>query len=145
MRGGRGAKTAEGQQRKAVVNYASGHRHYGADLVLITQAIGNLDLQIRNLGEFHAEVRDFRKFPVLGSLCVIIPGGHLFLRKTVWNDRAKTRAGISMYGLSKRLADLYNTHSLNETDWPEDAIILPRLPIEAESLHEQLTLTPESG
>lgn len=147
VRSGRGSKTVEGQERKAVVNYASGHRHYGADLVLITQAIGNLDVQVRNLVEFHAEVRDFRKFPAIGMLCLLIPGGHLFLRKTTWNDRNKTRAGISVYGLSKRLADLYNTHSLNETDWPEDAIILPRPPVEpeTESLHEQLTLTSEPG
>ena len=125
VRGGRGARTTEGQERKAVVNYASGHRHYGADLVLITQAIGNLDLQIRNLFEFHAEVRDFRKMPILGLLCRLIPGGHFFYRKTVWNDRAKTRVGISTYGLSKRLANLYSTHSLNNTDWPPNAIVLP--------------------
>ncbi len=147
VRGGRGTKTPEAQQRKAVVAYASGHRHYGADLVLITQAIGNLDLQIRNLFEFHSEVRDFRKLPAIGWLVRFFPGGHIFFRKTTWNDRAKTRAGLTVYGLSKRLAKLYDTHSLNQVDMPPDVIMLPRPRVKpvSESLHEQLTLTPESG
>lgn len=126
VRASRGSQTDEAQERKAVVAYASGHRHYGADLVLITQAIGNLDLQIRNLFEFHAEVRDMRKLPALGWLIrLIMPGGHLFIRKTTWSDKAKTRAGLTTYGLSKRLACLYDTHALEHVDWPDDAIILP--------------------
>lgn len=124
VRAGRGA---EKDERKVIVEYASGHRHYGGDMILITQAIGNLDLQIKNLFEYHAEVRNLRKLPMLGLLVrLLIPGGQLFIRKTVWNDKARTRAGIAMYGLSKRLADLYDTHSLEDTDWPEDAIVLPK-------------------
>jgi Zonular occludens toxin (Zot) len=123
VRAGRGS---EKQDRKIVVEYASGHRHYGGDMILITQAIGNLDLQIKNLFEYHAEVRNLRKLPILGILVRLIPGGNLFIRKTVWNDKARTRAGFAIYGLSKRLANLYDTHSLEHTDWPDDAIVLPK-------------------
>lgn len=122
----RGGKGDEAQQRKEIVEYASGHRHYGADVILITQAIGNIDLHIRNLYEFHAETINLRKHPFIGLFIRLIPGGQLFIRRTFWSDRNKTRAGLSIYGLSKRLANLYDTHSLEESDWPEDVIILPR-------------------
>src|SRR5271170_6875959 len=136
VRGGRGV---EAQERKVVVTYASGHRHYGVDMVLITQAIGNLDLHIRNLVEFHAEVRDMSKLPAIGWLIkLIMPGGHLFIRKTTWSDKAKTKAGLSTYGLSKRLASLYDTHALERVDWPEDAIILPH-----GSIPERVPLKPD--
>lgn len=127
VRAGRGV---EKDERKVIVEYASGHRHYGGDMILITQAIGNLDLQVKNLFEYHAEVRNLRKLPILGLLVrLLMPGGQLFIRKTVWNDKARTRAGIAVYGLSKRLANLYDTHSLEETDWPDDAIVLPKRPL----------------
>lgn len=130
-RGTRGVAGEEAKKRKAIVNYASGHRHYGADLILITQAMGNLDLHIRNLQEYHSEVRNFRKLPLFGWLIrLLMPGGQLFLRVTYWNDRAKTKAGVTTYGLNKRLAGLYNTHSLAETDWPDDVIQLPSAPHE---------------
>jgi hypothetical protein len=118
----------EAKKRKEVVAYISAHRHYGADVVLITQAMGNLDLQIRNLMEFHSEVRNFRRLPVIGALARLMPGGQLFLRVTVWNDKARTKAGLAMYGLNKGLANLYDTHALEAGDWPEDAIVLPSRP-----------------
>jgi hypothetical protein len=123
----RGKGKDDKDSRLAVVNYVSGHRHYGADVILITQAIQNIDVQIRNLFEYHSEVRNFRRLPLLGWLVRLLPGGNLFLLKTVWNDKAKTRAGIRMYGLSKRLASLYHTHSLEGVDWPEDPIVLPKI------------------
>lgn len=126
VRGSSRGKSTEAQKRKTIVNYASAHRHYGADLIIISQAIANVDVQVRNLHEFHSEVRNFRKLPVLGLFARLIPGGQLFLRVTVWSDRQKTKAGIEMYGLSKRLACLYDTHGLVESDWPDDAIVLPK-------------------
>lgn len=156
VRGASRGKSDEAQKRKTVVAYASGHRHYGVDLVLITQALGNLDLQIRNLLEFHAEVRNFRKLPPLGTLARLLPGGQLFLRVTRWNDKAKTKAGISVYWLNKRLAELYDTHSLEEADWPENAILMPCHPdlrkpvaqlVEETSTngHEELTTAELNG
>jgi len=130
VRGSTRGKSAEAQKRKAIVNYTSGHRHYGADIVIITQAISNVDVQVRNLHEFHAEVRNFRRVPLLGILARLMPGGQLFLRTTVWNDKNKTKSGVTAYGLSKRLACLYDTHGLAESDLPDNAIMLPRYPSE---------------
>jgi Zonular occludens toxin (Zot) len=107
--------------RLKVVAYISGHRHYGADVWLITQAIANLDSQVRGLFEFHTEVRNMRRLPLFGLLFRF----NLFLATTTWNDRSKTKAGVTMYGLSKSLARLYDTHALQEDDWPADAIVLP--------------------
>jgi len=128
VRGSTRGKSDEAKRRKMIVAYASGHRHYGVDLTLITQALANLDLQIRNLLEFHSEVRNLRRLPIFGIIARLFPGRQLFLRTTVWNDKSRTKAGVAIYGLNKRLADLYDTHALVEIDWPEDAIVLPSPP-----------------
>jgi hypothetical protein len=109
-------------ERLEVVKYVSAHRHYGVDVTLITQSDTNLDSQVRNLYEFHTEVRNFRRLPLFGAIFRF----NLFLAVTVWNDKNRTKAGVSMYMLNKSLARLYHTHALAEDDWPVDAIVLPR-------------------
>lgn len=107
--------------RLVVINHLSGHRHYGFDCTIATQSDKSLDLQARELYEFHSEVRNMRKLPWIGFFIRF----NFFLRVTRWNDRSKSRAGIKSYWLSKSLANLYDTHILQKTDWPKDAIILP--------------------
>jgi hypothetical protein len=135
VRGSTRGKSEEAAKRKKVVKYASIHRHFGANITLITQALTNIDLQIRNLGEFHSEVRNFRRLPIIGWLARLLPGGQLFLRVTVWNDKARTKAGVTVYGLNKRLASLYDTHALSPSDEPDNVIMLPSKP------HERLPIT----
>jgi len=131
VRGSTRGKSDEAKKRKMIVNFVSGHRHYGADLLLITQALGNIDLQVRNLMEFHSEVRNFRRLPGIGWIAkLLFPGGNLFLRITWWNDKNKTKAGINLYWLNKGLADLYDTHSLEHVDAPENVLTLPSHPDE---------------
>lgn len=116
----------DGGQKK-LVDYVSGHRHYGVHLTLATQHIDNLDTQVKRLFEYHEEVRNFRRLPFFGSIFRL----NLFVLTKYWNDKRKTKASTpDVYLLSKSLARLYSTHALNEHDWPEDAIILPR-PLEA--------------
>lgn len=112
--------------RLKILNHLSGHRHYGFNVILATQSDKSIDSQARDLYEFHSEVRNMRKLPWIGVFLRF----NIFLRVTRWNDRARSKAGISTYFLSKSLANLYHTHALQETDWPEDAIILPRDPTE---------------
>jgi hypothetical protein len=128
VRGSTRAASPEGIRRKLIIAWISAHRHYGCDVVLITQDLGNLDRQARTLLEFHSEVRNFRRLPLLGKLAKLFPGGNLFLRTTVWNDRARTKAGVAVYGLSKRLACLYDTHAYAALDMPVDPIMLPSPP-----------------
>ena len=109
------------QRRKVIVNHLSGHRHYGWKVILGTQSDKSLDTQARDLYEFHSEVRNMRRLPWLG----VFMRFNLFLRVTRWNDRARSKAGVECYWLSKSLARLYSTHSLESKDWPDDAIILP--------------------
>jgi len=108
-------------ERMKVINHLSGHRHYGFDCILATQSEKSIDLQVRELYEFHSEVRNMRKLPWIGFFIRF----NLFLRVTRWNDKAKSKAGVSTYWLSKSLANLYDTHILQKTDWPADAIALP--------------------
>lgn len=116
----------DGGQKK-LVDYVSGHRHYGFHLTLATQHIDNLDTQVKRLFEYHEEVRNFRRLPFFGSIFRM----NVFMLTSYWNDKRKTKARPpEVYLLSKSLARLYRTHALNEVDWPEDAIILPR-PLEA--------------
>lgn len=109
--------------RLKVINHLSGHRHYGFNVILATQSDKSLDSQARELYEFHSEVRNMRRLPWLGTIMRF----NLFIRVTKWNDRAKSKAGIECYWLSKSLARLYNTHALQDKDWPDDAILLPRV------------------
>lgn len=111
-------------ERMKVLNHLSGHRHYGFDCILATQSEKAIDLQARELYEFHSEVRNMRKLPWVGFFIRF----NLFVRVTRWNDRSKSRAGISTYWLSKSLARLYDTHVLQKTDYPPDAITLPLPP-----------------
>lgn len=108
--------------RMGVVNHLSGHRHYGFDVILATQSAKAIDPQARDLYEFHSEVRNMRKLPWIG----VIIRFNLFVKVTKWNDHSKSKAGIDAYFLSKSLARLYQTHALQASDWPADAIVLPR-------------------
>ncbi len=107
-----------------LVDHASGHRHFGLDMLIATQHMDNLDGQIKRLHEYHSEVRNMKKFPLFGLIFRV----NLFVRRTYWNDRRKSRASSpNVYLLDRKLARLYSTHALNELDWPDDAIVLPRL------------------
>jgi zona occludens toxin len=108
-------------KRLRVINHLSGHRHYGFNVILATQSDRMLDNQSRELYEFRSEVRNMRRLPWFGAIFRF----NLFLRVTKWNDKAQSKAGVNCYWLSKSLANLYSTHALQATDWPEDAIILP--------------------
>lgn len=110
------------QKRLRVINHLSGHRHYGWKVLLATQSEGSIDNQARGLYEFHSETRNLAKLPVLG----LVLRKPLFLVVTRWNDKKRTKAGVEIYGLSKRLGDLYHTHALQDADWPADPIMLPR-------------------
>ncbi len=108
-------------KRMKVLNHLSGHRHYGFNAILATQSERAIDIQARDLYEFHSEVRNMRKLPWIGFFIRF----NLFLRVTRWNDRSRSRAGVNMYWLNKSLARLYDTHVLQKSDWPEGAIVLP--------------------
>lgn len=113
--------------RMRILNHLSGHRHYGYDVVLATQSDKAIDTQARDLYEFHSEVRNMRRLPWIGMICRV----NVFLLITRWNDRAKSKAGVNLYFLSKSLASLYHTHALGAvggTDWPDEPIMLPRDP-----------------
>lgn len=108
-------------QRLAVVGYCSAHRHYGADVWLISQDAANIDSQVRSLYEFHTETRNMKRTPFFSAVFRF----NLFLVTTHWNDKARSKAGVTLYGLNKQIAALYHTHALQYLDWPDDAIVLP--------------------
>jgi zona occludens toxin (predicted ATPase) len=110
------------QRRLKIVNHLSGHRHYGWKVILATQSDKSIDNQVRELYEFFSEVRNLRRLPWIGFFLRF----DLFIKVTRWNDKARSKAGVETYWLNKSLARLYDTHSLQIDDWPDDAIVLPR-------------------
>ncbi len=122
------------QKRLRVINHLSGHRHYGWRVLLATQSEASIDNQARSLYEFHSETRNLAKLPLLSLLLRAIGLAPLFLVVTRWNDKAKTKAGVETYTLSKSLARLYHTHALQAADWPDDPIMLPRARAQGESM-----------
>jgi zona occludens toxin len=108
-------------RRMKIIQHLSGHRHYGFDVILASQDAANLDIQVKRLYEFISEVRNFRRLPMFGAIFRF----NLFLRVTRWNDRSRTKAGIDVYLLNRRVASLYDTHALEGIDWPENPILLP--------------------
>jgi zona occludens toxin (predicted ATPase) len=108
--------------RLAMVDFFSGHRHYGLDVHLITQDELNVDRQLRSLYEYLAKVKNVKRQKVLG---VPIMPFNLFVMRTVWNDKAKSVVGVTMFRLDKTVANMYDTHALAATDHPENVIWLP--------------------
>lgn len=127
-------------KRLKVINHLSAHRHYGFDVIIATQSDKSIDIQARELYEFHSEVRNMRKLPWIGAFIRF----NLFLRVTRWNDKSRSKAGIHLYTLSKGLANLYHTHALQSTDWPDDAIVLPASDVQ-EVISELPRGTDEDG
>jgi zona occludens toxin len=121
---GRADKGVAIVRRLRFVKYFSGHRHYGFDIILITQDANNIDRQIRTLFEYLVIARNLRNFKLVGI--PIIPV-NLFLTLWCWTDRSKTIVKRETYFLKKRIAGLYSTHALAEVDLPDDVVWMPRL------------------
>jgi hypothetical protein len=111
-------------QRLAVVGLFTQHRKLGWDVLLITQAAGNLDSQVRSNYEYHTHLKNVRRFRVLG-LVPVVPV-NVFVAVTVWHDVENTRQGVETFLLSKKLARCYDTmatsHGVAER---EDVLLLP--------------------
>ncbi len=58
------AKTDDGNLSEQLLNFASTHRHYGYDVIFLTQDADNVDVAIRRLAEW---THNFRKINFLGG------------------------------------------------------------------------------
>jgi hypothetical protein len=110
--------------RLQIVRLFSQHRKLGWHIDLITQDEQNLDRQVRSLFEYHVHLKNLRRFRLLG-IVPIVPF-NLFVAVTTWHDNDKSRLGVDMFTLNRKLARCYDTtatsHGLDLDD--PDAIHL---------------------
>lgn len=113
------------------VTWFQKHRHYGFDVLLISQLPALIDPQVRDLYEIRITLRNLKNFRLMGL--PIFPG-HFFVAIHTWNSRDRNILKRDSYKLSKRIAGMYDTHVLSATKTKEEyepgSIIMPRDPEE---------------
>lgn len=109
--------------RQGYLDWFSGHRHLGADVIAIAQDVDMLDKQVRVLFEERVTLRNLRNFKVAG---VRILPGNFFVAIHRWNSTEKHILKRDTYRLNRRVARLYDTHALSREPDPPDVIRLPR-------------------
>lgn len=108
--------------RQALNKRFQEHRHFGFNILLLTQHIQNIDARVVRLFEYHTHTRNLRRVRVLGvPICPV----NLFVANTTWNDRVKSRVGSQIYTLEKSVAGLYHTHALADYALEDDSILHP--------------------
>jgi zona occludens toxin len=113
------------KHRGDLVRWFQRHRHYGADVYLIAQLAHTIDKQVRELFEESVRLKNLRNFKLMG---VRIFRRSRFVAIHTWNTKDQHVLRRESYGLSRRVARLYNTHQLASdllADCP-DALVLPR-------------------
>jgi hypothetical protein len=122
------AREWESKGRIERVGWFTDSRQLGAEVLLLTQAVENVDAQVRRAVEFTTRLRNLKSFRVAGIPLVPM---NRFLAITVWDDTSRSVLRREFYGLNRRLAGIYRTHGTVtggvRLDDP-DALWLPRSP-----------------
>lgn len=73
-------------------DWLSEHRKDGFEVILCTQSIEDVDKKIR--GRIETEVKHFsvKNFKMFGRILSLFSGGNLFLQRTQWVTKSKTKA-----------------------------------------------------
>ena len=99
--------------RKEWNEFFAVHRHYGFDIILITQNIKSLDKRIQANAEFEVLHRNMKHYKNLGFVLSLFFGGHLF----VWVKRylsTKDKVASKWFIGSKRKFRYYDSFVLFE-------------------------------
>ena len=121
----RTSRAAAVRNRQIIVKNFSAHRHYGFDDYLLTQALENIDAQVRRNYEYHITLRNLRRMKVAG---IPVSPFNVFLAIHHWHSASKSIVKREAYTLN-RLKNLYDTHALaRELPDDDDAVWLP-LPV----------------
>ncbi|MGC2652117.1 MAG: zonular occludens toxin domain-containing protein [Mycobacterium sp.] len=118
------SRTEAVQRRLAITRFFAQHRKRGWKVVLIAQQAGLLDNQVRDLYEYHTQLRNLRRLKSWWNPLRLLPF-NVFIALTFWHDRSKTRCGSEVFLLNKRVAGLYDTMATSGgLDDDDDAIML---------------------
>lgn len=105
------ARDWQSNSKKGWPTFFSVHRHYGYEVVLITQMDTSLDKQVRGILEYNCIHRKISNIGVAGAIFSFLLGGGIFYYCLVWYPQ-KERIGGSWFRFSKKLDSLYDTHAL---------------------------------
>lgn len=119
------SRSWNGTDRQNRIGWFSAHRHYGADVAILSQNIEMIDKQIRHLVEYRVRVRNIAKMRRLGvSITFGIP--YFVAVHELHGAPNKEIARRDFYALNRRIRGIYSTHGMAQIDDPgADAILLP--------------------
>lgn len=102
------------KDRSSWVDFFTMHRHYGYEVILISQQDSYIDKQIRGVLETQVLHRNVSKYKRLGKLLAAPFGGNLFVCITSMYGMSKknSRIGSSFIFGSDYYYSLYDSHSL---------------------------------
>lgn len=105
------ARDWQRNSKKGWPTFFSVHRHYGYEVVLITQMDSSLDKQVRGILEYNCIHRKIGNIGIAGAILNMLLGGGIFYYCLVWYPQNE-RIGGQWFRFNKRLESLYDTHSL---------------------------------
>lgn len=104
------SRTWNGRERMDWLSFFSYHRHYGYDVLLITQSDRMLDRQLRMLIEYETVHRKVTNFNILFNVLAWLTFHRaMFVAVDYWHG-ARQRVGFSFFFLSRRYMGYYDTH-----------------------------------
>lgn len=111
----------DNKERMKWIQFFSMHRHYGFDIILISQTDRMIDRQIRGFVEYEIKHRKVGNFKLIGKLLSKIVGGTLFVCITYWYG-IREKVGSKFVKYESRIAKIYDTFGIcfdNENDTNE--------------------------
>lgn len=110
------SRSWDNRERLKWIEFLSMHRHYGYNIVLISQSDRMIDRQIRCFIEYDIKHRKVNNYKLFGRVLGVVSGGCLFVCITNWYG-AREKVGSDFLRYKRRVASLYDTFLLfGETD-----------------------------
>lgn len=91
--------------------FFSVHRHYGFQIILVTQMLTSIDKQVRGVIEYYTIHRKVSNFGIPGFLLGLLFHGGLFVSVTCWAP-VDEKIYSSWFLYRKKYGELYNTHAM---------------------------------
>lgn len=101
--------------------FFSVHRHYGYNVILVTQMLSSLDKQVRGVIEYYTIHRKVSNFGLFGWALSLLFRGGLFVTVLCWAP-LNQKIADEFFVYRKKFGAIYNTHALFFEDGRVDAV-----------------------
>ena len=105
--------------RRAWNDFFQVHRHFGYDVILITQYDRLIDRQLRALIEYNYLHRKVSNFGIKGFLISLLFGGKVFITIQLWYPMGNTKnanCGSQFFVYRKKFSNLYDSYAAFDED-----------------------------